>query len=263
MYFAKSASSSLLCSAVIESNMINLAIDIGNTFAKAGFFEDERLLSVQHQLNPQALTDLLKNTSFQAVIVSSVAKIPDQLIHIFSKAQQVIFLEAATRLPFQNLYTTPETLGTDRIAAVAGASSLFPKKNVLAIDTGTCITYDLIDKKSRYQGGAISPGLQMRLKAMHTFTARLPLLKTDDIPLEDIHLTGKSTRESMLSGTIYGMGSEITQMIRMYARKFADLQVVTCGGDASYLAKVIQQEHVMIPELILIGLNRILIYNVS
>lgn len=243
--------------------MISLAIDIGNTFTKVAFFEENQLLKVYTRLTPEALEKLLIRSHFQAAIVSSVAGQADQLIHMLTKTRQIAFLDATTKLPFQNLYTTPQTLGTDRIAAVAGASFLFPEKNTLAIDIGTCATYDLIDRQQRYHGGAISPGLQMRLNAMHTFTARLPLINTENISPDSISLTGKSTRDSMLSGAIYGMGSEITQMIRMYADKFADLQVVTCGGDAPYLAEVIQQEHVNIPELTLIGLNRILIHNVS
>lgn len=243
--------------------MTNLAIDIGNTFTKTAFFENEQLIKVYPRLAPEALEELLKSSDFQSVIISSVARQPNWITPLLTKALQVVFLDATTKLPFQNLYATPQTLGADRVAAVAGASFIFPKKNILAIDIGTCVTYDLIDRQRRYHGGAISPGLQMRLNAMHTFTARLPLINTENVPPASIPLVGNSTRDSMLSGAINGIGSEITQMIRMYAGKFADLQVITCGGDAPYLAEVIQQEHVNIPELTLIGLNRILIHNVS
>lgn len=243
--------------------MHTLAIDIGNTYIKVGVFKESYLAEVHSRLNTNTLTDLLKNTSFQTAIISSITPLPDKITKILTQAHRVIFVDATTQLPFTNLYATPKTLGADRIAAVTGASFLYPERNVLAIDIGTCITYDFIDKGKRYHGGSISPGLQMRLRAMHTFTARLPLISTEEVSLDQVALTGKSTREALLSGAIYGTGAEITEMIRMYANKFADLQVVVCGGDAPYLTKVIRQQHVIIPELVLIGLNRILIHNVS
>lgn len=243
--------------------MFDLAVDIGNTYTKVGFFKENHLTKVHHQLTSEALVNLLENTSFRTVIISSVASLPDKLTKIFARAQQVVYIDITTKLPFTNLYATPHTLGTDRIAAVAGGSFLYPEKNVLAIDAGTCITYDFIDQQKQYHGGSIAPGLQMRLKAMHTFTARLPLVNIKEISLDKTPFIGKSTQEAMLSGAIYGTASEITEMIRMYADKFADLQVVICGGDAPYLTKAIRQQHVVVPELILIGLNRILFYNVS
>lgn len=243
--------------------MFNLAVDIGNTYAKVGFFKEKHLAEVHSKLSIDALLKLIENTSFRSAIVSSVASLPEKLIQIFAQAHQVIYIDANTKLPFHNLYASPKTLGTDRIAAVAGASFLYPEKNVLAIDIGTCITYDFINSHNQYQGGSISPGLQMRLKAMHTFTARLPLISTEEVTWDRVAFIGKSTQEALISGTMYGAGAEITEMIRMYADKFTDLQVVICGGDAPYLTKAIRQQHRIIPELTLIGLNRILIHNVS
>lgn len=242
--------------------MISLALDIGNTLIKVGLFEDNTLKKIYHQLTPDTLNDVLNTLEYQAAIVSSVKSVPHELTQAFAEKASIIYLNAATRLPFSINYETPHTLGADRIASVAGASWLHPNANVLAIDMGTCITYDLIDRQQQFCGGGIAPGLQMRLQAMHTFTARLPLITRNEIAVDDLPLVGKNTHDCMVSGAVHGMGAEITEMIRMYADKFADLQVVICGGDASRLTKIIKQKHSVIPELILIGLNRILLYNV-
>lgn len=242
--------------------MRSLAIDVGNTYIKAGLFKGHDLLKVYPPLRAAALPELLAHTQFQAGMISSVAALPEELSQALSQ-HGILRLDASTRLPFTNEYATPQTLGSDRVAAVAGAALLYPHRDLLVVDMGTCTTYDFIDRQGRYQGGAIAPGLQMRLRAMHTFTARLPLVSTEHIAAQDIALTGKDTPTSMLSGAVIGMAAEITQMIRMYADKYPDLQVVSCGGDATYCAPLIRQPHVIIPELILIGLNSILLYHVA
>lgn len=243
--------------------MISLALDIGNTFIKIGLFEHGTLKKVYSQLTPDTLGDVLDTLEYQAAIVASVKQLPQELTQVLAAKSSVVYLSANTRLPFSINYETPHTLGADRLAAVAGASLLYPDANVLAIDVGTCITYDLINKQQQFCGGGIAPGLHMRLQAMHTFTARLPLIIRNEIAMHNLPLIGKNTRDCMVSGAVHGMGAEITEMIRMYADKFADLQVVVCGGDASHLTKMIKQKHSVVPELILMGLNRILIYNVS
>ena len=263
MYFAKSAESSLICIFFLQLCMRNLAIDIGNTYAKAGFFENHQLMDIHTGLHQKALIRLLKQNRFEKAILSSVTHMTTALEKALHPASQVIYLDNHVPLPFVNLYNTPHTLGTDRIAAVAGATALFPYRNALVIDAGTCITYDFVDARCQYQGGAIAPGIQMRLQAMHTFTARLPLVSTAHVHPKDIPLTGKSTSEALLSGAVRGTASEITQMIRMYADKFADLQIIICGGDAVFLSDIIQSKHEVVPELTLVGLNRILDYNVS
>ena len=156
-----------------------------------------------------------------------------------------------------NTYETPATIGTDRLAAVAGAQQHFPGQNALSIDAGTCITYDLIDQAGHYRGGLISPGVSMRLQAMHTFTARLPLVEADNSPF---NLTERNTVAALRSGAVGGAAAEISQMIRMYGDKFSDLQVVISGGDALQLISTIRPKHAItvVPDLILIGLNRIL-----
>ncbi len=242
--------------------MHSLAIDVGNTYIKAGLFKGHELVELYPPLRAPALSGLLSHIRFQAGMVSAVATLPEELSQVLSQ-HGILRLDASTHLPFTNGYATPQTLGSDRVAAVAGAALRYPHCDLLVIDMGTCTTYDFIDRQGRYQGGAIAPGLQMRLRAMHTFTARLPLVSTEHTAAQDIALTGKDTQSAMLSGAVIGMAAEITQMIRMYADKYPDLQVITCGGDAAYCAPLIRQPHVIVPELILIGLNSILLYHVA
>ncbi|WKN32630.1 type III pantothenate kinase [Porifericola rhodea] len=243
--------------------MENLVIDIGNTFAKAGLFLHGKLEHTYSHLPLQEVPTLIGKKSYNGLIISSVSSQLEDIIKVDEKDAQVIFLNANTPLPFINTYQTPRTLGTDRIAAIAGAIALFPDRPVLAIDAGTCITYDVADGKKNYLGGNISPGLQMRAKAMHTFTARLPLVHVEQAEAAHIPLIGYNTQTALQSGALFGTQAEITQMIRMYADKFRNLEVVLCGGDADLLSQGIDVAHTTVPELILIGLNRILEYNVS
>jgi type III pantothenate kinase len=147
----------------------------------------------------------------------------------------------------------------DRLAAVAGAHELYPHQNMLVIDAGSCITYDIVDRHGNYFGGNISPGLRMKLKALNTFTAKLPLIELHD-PESFI---GIDTASSILSGVVFGTVSEIEGLISLYRKKFADLQVILCGGDAAFFESKIKQHIFVVPQLVLIGLNSILEHNVS
>jgi type III pantothenate kinase len=243
--------------------MITLSVDVGNTRAKVGIFENNALQQVDI-FSTQELLKIPKNYEYDYAIVSSVDVLPSLFSQAFGK-KKLFLLNHQTKIPFVNAYQTPNTLGSDRLAAIAGAYALYPRKNVLVIDLGSCITYDFIDNNARYLGGGISPGLQMRLKAMHTFTAKLPLVNVDLTAKtgEDIPLIGNNTTSSLISGAIMGAAAEITQMIRMYSNKFADLQIILCGGDATFLTKQIPVKTRVIPDLVLAGLNSILLYNLN
>jgi type III pantothenate kinase len=171
----------------------------------------------------------------------------------------VFMLDHKLPLPIKNNYGTPETLGVDRIAAVCGAQQIFPFQNCLVIDAGTCVTFDIIDKDGVYYGGAISPGMHMRFKAVHTFTARLPLIS----PVPEAKLIGDSTETSIQSGVINGMAAEMVGIIQRYQVKFNDLRVILCGGDTLFFENKLKASIFASPELVLVGLNSILIYNVS
>ena len=236
---------------------MHLAIDMGNTRIKAALFDGDALRQTYRFSDWSALLPVVDEHAVTQAIVSSVGSLREVQALGCRLPIPLLVLDGTTPLPFVNTYETPATLGTDRLAAVAGAQQQHPQQNALAIDAGTCITYDLIDREGSYRGGLISPGVQMRLQAMHTFTARLPLVEADGTP---VNLTERSTAAALRSGAVGGAAAEISQMIRMYADKFPDLRVVISGGNAPSLINAIRPNHpvTVVPHLILIGLNRIL-----
>jgi len=236
---------------------MNLIVDFGNSSAKAGIFEEKELLEVQDRLSLTDVQALVRAGSYTNIFVSSVSARRDNIESMIGK--QVKFLDHETPLPFRNSYGTPETLGLDRIGAVAGAQELFPGLHCLVIDIGTCITYDIITGDGVYHGGAISPGIDMRLRAVHTFTANLPLVDFEANP----PLTGKSTRGSIQSGVIFGVEGEIEGFIRKYRDKYGDLKIILCGGGSKIFELRLKEAIFAAPDLVLRGLNRILRYNVA
>ena len=239
---------------------IKLIADFGNTFQKLAVFEDKKLLVKEtfDDLDPDSLNRFIgKYGPFHGLILSSVSNHSIELEKILARSGKFILLTSQTPVPFINQYQTPDSLGKDRIAAAAGSLSLFPGRNILVIDSGTCITYDFITQNGEYLGGAISPGIQMRFKAMHTFTGKLPLIESDNFD----DLIGKSTRDSMLSGVINGVTAEIRELIRQYRDKFDDIVVIITGGDHQFLHNKLKINIFAVPNLVLFGLNEILDYN--
>ena len=239
---------------------MNLSIDLGNTYAKTGLFSEGKLVETNWKLTYQELANYVQLIKPQQIIVSSVSYSEEQLQRKFSTiTPRIYLLKDATPVPLTKLYDTPETLGADRVAAAIGAKVLYPQRNCVVIDMGTCITYDLVDEDDNFHGGIISPGVQMRFKAMNTFTKRLPLLEPEPIPT----LIGKSTKHAMQSGVMNGLLAEINGLIEAYDKVLTNINVIFCGGDASYFANRIKYPNFVVPELVLIGLNRILEYNVK
>jgi type III pantothenate kinase len=160
-------------------------------------------------------------------------------------------------LPVVIDYHTPDTLGTDRIAAVVAAHNLYPDKNILVVETGTCITYDFIDAEGIYRGGSISPGLGLRFSALHNFTDKLPLIE----PVKDAILIGKSTESSIQSGVINGLIAEVQGIISMYENNYEDLTIILSGGNLDYFDKILKNNIFAVPNIVLTGLNIILDFN--
>jgi type III pantothenate kinase len=237
-----------------------LIIDIGNTLQKLAVFEGKKLVNKEtfEKLSPESLARFIeKNGPFRGIIQSAVNIYPPEIEEVLARAGKFILLTELTPLPVKNLYETPKSLGKDRIAAVTGAWSIFPGRNVLVIDAGTCITYDFINSAGEYLGGGISPGIRMRFKAMHTFTGKLPLIEAEAFE----GLIGRSTRESMLSGVYNGVTGEIRDLVRQYKEKFNELSVMITGGDHEFLHNKLKISIFAAPELVLLGLNEILDYN--
>lgn len=238
---------------------MNVVVDYGNTSAKIGIFEDD-VLKERHAFGKtEDVIAFLANFSGGRIIISSVNAEMKDLPKALNGYRDVVALTPATPLPLRNQYASPETLGMDRIAAACGAWHLFPSANSLVIDAGTCITYDFVEQSGAYLGGAISPGLNMRLRAMHTFTARLPLVEAEVAP----QFTGDSTVSCMQSGAFWGMVDEINGAIGRYREKYPDLHVILTGGDAAFFENKLKASIFASPELVLVGLNRILSHNAN
>jgi type III pantothenate kinase len=190
-------------------------------------------------------------------MVSTVRDTPDFVIDIATHGiPDVQVLTHNTRLPFINEYETPETLGTDRIAGIAGAFNKFPGKEVLVIDAGSAVTYDYLSGNA-FKGGNISPGLSMRFRALHHFTRRLPLVSTTEV----VSAPGKNTLEAITAGVISGLIFEINEYIKKFKAVNPTAEVILTGGDGGYLKERIGYEVTYMPDLVLDGLNYILEYN--
>ncbi|WP_316928119.1 type III pantothenate kinase [Gillisia marina] len=193
------------------------------------------------------------------VLVSSVSKTPSKWLQKLQEDYKMVVLDQELPQVFSNSYATPKTLGNDRIALVSAASKLYPNQNVLVIDAGTCITFDIKNIENEYLGGAISPGLQMRYQAMNTFTENLPLLE----PEEAVDLIGNTTIKSIQSGVIFGITAEIDGVISMYNSQFKDLTIILTGGDSVFLCKRLKNSIFANSNFLLEGLNYILEFNKS
>jgi len=243
----------------MENNPLHTIIDAGNTQVKIAWFKGHVLLETHifQGFTPQVLEHLAENNA-QRIIVSSVIHMPPNFFAHFKNAQ-LFFLDENLPLPITNRYKTPQTLGYDRLANAAGAVTLYPNKNSLIIDCGTCLKFDFVNLHHQYLGGAISPGLAMRFRAMHEFTQKLPLIETQ----KPDYLIGTSTKESMVSGAFNGMLAEIQGIADQYRFEFNDVNLILTGGDHRYFADALKNNIFAHPDLTLIGLNSILNYNVN
>ncbi|CAG4992008.1 Type III pantothenate kinase [Dyadobacter sp. CECT 9275] len=238
---------------------MNIVIDCGNTYSKMGWFEDGRIVDHRRGLLLGEVVDLIRNNLPDRIMFSSVSLTAEEFVKNLGVEVPVMNLSPETPLPVRKDYFTPHTLGADRIAAAVGANWLYPGEDIIVIDMGTCITYDWIDKNAVFQGGLISPGVKMRFNAVHTFTKRLPLLEPQKEPV----FVGKSTKEAIESGIMNGVLAEMQGIIDRYRHNSGAMRVLICGGDASFFESSLKPPIFAVPELVLIGLNRILTYNVS
>ena len=237
--------------------ILNLAIDIGNSQTKFALFNKDELKEVFSQ--QQGIEFILENKKVKNAIISKTGLNDEIEYRLKEKKIKTLVLSHQLKLPLEILYKTPETLGADRIAGSVAASALFAGQNVLKVDFGTCITYDFVNNKQQYLGGAISPGMIMRFKSLHNYTVKLPLV--DPMQHLQYDLTGVDTTTSILSGVVNGIKAEVDGIIKEYQQRFGNLQVVGTGGDAGFFVTVLKNEIFARPYLVLEGLNRILNYN--
>lgn len=242
---------------------MQLVIDIGNTRVKTGLFHGEELISngVTDEEPVYAIKEYFDSPNeIEALIISSVRDSVDpDLIPIPETIHHVMF-DHETELPIINKYESPKSLGLDRIALAVAAASLHPKQNVLVIDAGTCVTFDVVNRNGEYLGGIISPGIQLRLNAMHEGTSKLPQLKFDGKLGDKI---GKSTEGCMKSGAVNGMLNEVMGTIKAMDGEFEDLKILLTGGDAQIFDNELKSGIFADPNLVLRGLNKILLHNIE
>ncbi|MFB9056988.1 type III pantothenate kinase [Mariniflexile ostreae] len=240
---------------------MNLVIDIGNSFVKLAVFSQNKLkhkeITELEYFSEEVDVLLQTYPLIKKAIIASVAKMDENTISDLEKKVQVLVLNRETPLPFINKYSTPHTLGMDRIALVSASVYQFPHTNSLVIDAGTCVTYDFVTNTNEYLGGAISPGIQLRYKALHNFTANLPLLE-QEIPNSII---GNSTDSAIHAGVVIGILKEIDGVIETYKQKYSDLTVILTGGDANFLSKQLKSSIFANSNFLLEGLNTILQFN--
>ena len=239
---------------------MKLIIDLGNSLKKFAFFEKGEMKNLYafEEFDLRELERMLEETPVKSSILCSVISYPETMTDILSARSKFIKLTSQTPLPIKVGYETPDTLGKDRLAAAVAGASLYPERNVLIVNAGTCITYDVVTAAGEYLGGAISPGLNMRYHGLNTFTDHLPLLeKARQTPI-----TGRSTYESIRSGVQMGTLSEMDGMIDRYREKYEDLTMILSGGDADYFDKKLKNNIFAVPNIVLTGLNAILDFNV-
>ena len=199
-----------------------------------------------------------EHPQLKKAILSSVKPIDEELISFLNtNFDSFIELNENTPIPIENLYETPETLGKDRLAAAIGANELFPDQNLLVIDAGSAITYDHVSEKNQFLGGNISPGLEMRFKALNHFTGKLPLIGYSD----EFQSIGRNTTDAIRAGVQNGILFEIEQTIDLFNRNYQNLQIVMTGGDSYFFDKKLNYSIFVHFNLTLIGLNRILEHN--
>ena len=240
---------------------MNLIIDIGNTGTKLAVFQLDKIIKVQTVATKGMVFEveklLEKFSEIRQGLLSTVRTMDNSEVETLQKLLPIKILEASFKLPFENRYDTPLTLGVDRLALMAAAVKQCPNKNVLVIDAGSCITYDFMDADQNYLGGAISPGLEMRYKSLEAFTSNLPLLPKS-IPNQRI---GSSTEASIHSGVVHGVLQEIEGTIKVYQNKYPDLTVILTGGDADFLCKQFKISIFADSNFLLEGLNFLLEFN--
>ena len=239
---------------------MNLVIDIGNTVAKIALFDGENIVEVIHddKRTLSLLPDVCKKYPIEKGILSTVVTLTDRVKRQLNRLPfNLVRLDHLTPLPTKTITDIPESMGADRLAAIVGAMTTAPNKDLLIVDAGTAMTFEFIDAAGHYYGGNISPGLKMRLKALNIFCDKLPLVdKKGDVPM-----FGYDTDTAIRAGVIKGMEYEIHGYIDTLTKKYPGLLVFLTGGNEfsfdTNLKSIIFADRF----LVLKGLNRILEYN--
>jgi type III pantothenate kinase len=234
---------------------VTLCFDFGNTRKKMAVFSNGEIKEAIVLSNDDTATilSLIEKYQPQKSILSSVIDHNPEMEELLETHTAFHKLNHTTIIPFSTPVGKPETIGADRLALCAAAVHLFPGANNLVIGLGSCITYNFINKNHEFLGGGISPGLEMRLKSLNQFTAKLPIVK----PEKEVPLIGYDTATNIQSGVVLGMALEIDGFIDAYRAKYQNFNVLLTGGDSSYLAEHFKNRTFADPDLIFKGLYAI------
>jgi type III pantothenate kinase len=235
--------------------MKTLCLDFGNTRKKAAIFENGNLTHA-FALNRECIDDIksiLNEHQPQKSILSSVIHHDAAIDHLLREKTSFHLLNHLTKLNFTVPVGKPETVGADRLALSAAVVHFYPGKNNLVVGLGSCITYNFINKYNQFLGGSISPGLEMRFRAMHEQTALLPLIEKE----WNFPLVGYDTKTNLLSGVIMGMAKEIEGIVEEYEKKYSNFNVVLTGGDCTYFERLLKKKIFADPNLLYKGLYAI------
>ncbi len=239
---------------------MNLIIDVGNTLTKLAVVSNNNIVysNRYNNLNIKDVDEILNKYSVLKSIVSIVGLANEDTINHLKDCCKTIVLDRDTKIPIKNQYSTPKTLGYDRIAVCAGANYLYPQKDILVIDAGTAITYETITSEGIYLGGAISPGISLRFKSLNDHTSKLPYLEKN----ETYPLIGTNTNDCIYSGILNGVVAEVDNYISEIKTKFPSIYVLLTGGDSNFFANKLKNSIFVNQNLMIVGLNRILEFNV-
>ena len=235
--------------------MDTLCFDFGNTRLKVAFFQNAKLIEVIVIENDgvETIDSFLKKFEPQKSILSSVIDHNPEIETLLAEKTKFHKLNHLSKLPFTAPVGKPETIGADRLALAAAAVYFFPKQHNLVIGMGSCITYNFINAEHDFLGGGISPGMEMRMKSLNQFTAKLPIVKPDG----NVPLIGYDTVSNILSGVVMGIANEIDGFINAYKERYSNFNVHLTGGDLVYLAPHLKNQIFADPELIFKGLYAI------
>lgn len=242
---------------------MNLCIDQGNSRTKIALFKKDGRIVKNLLYKSFTSADVERLFSLYPIknsIVSTVANIDAAVVNALNRlSQHFILFDYLTPLPIANCYETPETLGQDRIASAVGAATLCPDKNLLIVDAGSAITYDFVSAEQGYLGGNIAPGIKMRLTVLHQMTKKLPQVEVEQNALTP--LFGTTTKEAIAAGVVRGVVFEVKGYMRALSEQGIDFVAFATGGHAPYLLNGVKDGMRHEPHLVLIGLNKILEYN--
>jgi type III pantothenate kinase len=239
---------------------MNLVIDIGNSRTKINVFDSSGMMYdlAVSDFGQEILKRVCDEYPVTKAILSATKEFDPAISEMLrSRFALYIEMDAHTILPVRNCYKTPETLGKDRLAAAVGANFLYPGKNVLIIDAGTALTFDLVNEDAEFRGGNISPGLDMRFRALHHFTGKLPLVGIGDCE----NFFGESTENAIRAGVQNGILFEIQAYIEYFKENYKKIEVIFTGGDAKFFESKLKNSFFVHSNLVATGLNRILEYN--